>query len=180
VPDVLLCVAALAVILVLDVALTARTWSVLPMGLMDEPAHLLTAGLVMAAVLPGSARTTVSWAFAAAVLIDLDHIPLYLWGLLSAEGSARPVTHSLATVAVLAGLALVCRGRWRMAFLGLALGVALHLVRDVATGPGIPLWWPVESQDLKLPYTVYATAMTVVTAIAAGRRLRAARDRMPR
>jgi inner membrane protein len=145
------------------VLLAARRWPLLAEGLLDEPAHLLTAALVLAAVLPARAAAMVPWALAGAVLIDLDHVPLYLWGALVSESTGRPVTHSATTVLVLALGALAGRGRARTALLGLSAGVALHLARDVATGPGIPLGWPVLDHRVLVPHGAYLAALAGLT-----------------
>ena len=171
-----LCVAGALLVGLLDAALSGRE-PLLVTAVLDEPAHLLTAGLLLAAVLPGRARAVVPWALAGAVLIDLDHLPFYLWGALSTEGAGRPVTHSLATAAALAAAAVVARGRLRTALSGLALGVGLHLVRDLATGPGVPLWWPVEDDGVLVPYSWYVLVLGVATAVAAGRQLSRSRAR---
>jgi inner membrane protein len=183
-PHVLLCLGALVLIGLLDVAQQARRWSVVMTGILDEPAHLLTAALFLAAFLPWRACAAAPWALAGAVLIDLDHVPLYLWGALTAEGSGRPVTHSLTTVLVLACAGVLSRGRSRTILTGLSLGIGLHLVRDLGTGPGVPLWWPTDAHSVRLPYLAYVIALAVVTAVAVGRRtllhLRARRPAQPR
>jgi inner membrane protein len=153
----------------LDLAQAARHWSVPVVAVLDEPAHLATAALLLAALLPGRARALVPWALAGAVLIDLDHIPLYLWDLLTSDGSGRPVTHSLLTVLVLVCAGLLARTRTRTALLGLALGVALHLVRDLGTGPGVPLLWPLDGRSVLVPYAAYFAAVAAAAVIAAGR-----------
>jgi inner membrane protein len=174
---VLLCAAAVALIWLLDAARAARSWSTLAIAVLDEPAHLATAALLLAAVLPWRERALAGWALAGAVLIDLDHVPLYLWGALTIDGHGRPVPHSLATVLVLAAAGWAARGRVRTALLGLALGVGLHLVRDLATGPGVPLWWPLATQTVLLPYAVYLTAMGAVAVVVVGRAVLAHRRR---
>jgi membrane-bound metal-dependent hydrolase YbcI (DUF457 family) len=50
-----------------------------------------------------------------------------------------------------------------MAFL--AVGLLFHLVRDLATGPGVPLLWPF-GHPVLMPYSVYVVVL-VVAAIAA-------------
>jgi inner membrane protein len=167
----LVAAAALAGILLLDGVTALHHWPLPVLGLLDEPAHLLTAGLVLAAVLPVRAARVVPWVLAGAVLIDLDHVPLYLWGALSVDGSERPVTHSLSTVAVLAVLGVAGRGRVRTALLGLTAGVLLHLVRDLGTGPGVPLGWPVVPGNVLLPYGLYLATLAVVTAAVIVRQL---------
>ena len=166
-----LCVTGALLVGLLDAAMAGQE-PLLVTAVLDEPAHLLTAGLLLAAVLPGRARAVVPWALAGAVLIDLDHLPFYLWGALSTEGAGRPVTHSLATAAALAAAAAVVASRHlRTALSGFALGVGLHLVRDLATGPGVPLWWPVEGAGVLVPHAWYALVLAVAAAVAGGRQL---------
>jgi inner membrane protein len=139
------------------------------LGLLDEPAHLATAWLFLAAFLPGRARALGPWVLVGAVAIDADHVPLYLWDALAAAPGARPVPHSLLTVAVLAAAA-VASPRLRSPLLGLALGVVLHLVRDLATGPGVPLLWPFGPAKVIVPYAVYLLVLAVVAVVAVVRR----------
>jgi inner membrane protein len=167
-----LCAGGLVLIGLLDLALQARRWSVPMTALLDEPAHVLTAGLLLCAFLPWRARATAPWALAGAVLIDLDHLPLYLWGALTADDSGRPVFHSVATVLALACAGVMSRGRFRTALTGLSLGIGLHLVRDLGTGPGVPLWWPVEAHSVRVPYLAYFVALAGVAALAVGRQIR--------
>ena len=166
-------VAALAVILLLDVVLAARDWPVPVLGALDEPAHLLTAWLVLAAA---SARTTalrlLPWVLAGAVLLDLDHVPLFLGLDVTATQSGRPVTHSLTTVGVLLAASAAVRP-WRTALAGLALGAATQLLRDLSTGPGVPLVWPALWADVRLPYLPYLLALLALAVAATARRLSA-------
>ena len=163
--------AAFATVLLLDLVRNARYWPVPVDGLLDEPAHLLTAWLLLVALLPRRRRDVLPWALLGAVAIDLDHVPLYLWGVGTATLEGRPVTHSLAFAAVLLlAAALATRMPGRRAAVpvaGLAVGVLLHLVRDVATGPGVPLVWPVRDASVLMPYPVYAALLALVTAAAA-------------
>jgi len=165
------CAPSMACILIvlLDRLLTLRDWNIPLRGLMDEPAHLLTAALVMSSFPRGWLRGRWPWALIGSVAIDLDHIPMYTFARGLAEGG-RPPTHSLATVAVLTvlGVALSRRGR---VLVGLAMGVGLHLVRDAATGPGIPLLWPASGSDIVVPYLGYACWLAVATCIATWRLL---------
>jgi inner membrane protein len=106
-----------------------------------------------------------------AVAIDVDHIPLYVWGGPIATGGGRPVAHSLATVVALLAVAVVAP-RIRTAMAGLAAGVHFHLVRDIATGPGIPLWWPLGPDSVLLPYRMYLCALIALSAVAVVRQVR--------
>ncbi|RFU22371.1 hypothetical protein [Geodermatophilus marinus] len=121
-------VAALAVVLTLDTVAAARPWPLVVVGVLDEPAHLLTAWLLLTALLPERHRDLFPWALLAAVLIDLDHVPLYLWGVGAVTEFGRPVTHSLSLVVVLLALSWTGR-RLRTPLGGLALGVLVHLAR---------------------------------------------------
>ncbi len=68
----------------------------------------------------------------ASVAIDLDHIPLYLGPF--GNKDQRPVTHSFATVIVVAGAAVVWR-RHRAVLAGIVTGLLIHFARDIAEGP---------------------------------------------
>jgi inner membrane protein len=147
----------------LDHVAGSRAWSIPVTGLLDEPAHLLTAGLVLGAATEG--RTHVwFWVLFGAVAIDVDHIPLYLWGGPVAVDDGRPVTHSLATALVLVALAAAAR-RVRTAAVALSAGVVLHLLRDSATGPGVPLLWPVGTDSAFLPYSTYLVVLLGLAAV---------------
>ena len=143
--------------------------STLEVGLHDEPAHLATSLLVLLALLgPGRMRRhagETATTCAASVLIDVDHLPLYVdFPLDVAVAEGRPFTHSLSTVAALAGLAGAVR--WRRRLLACAsAGVGLHFVRDIATGPGLPLWWPWEQRNRSLPYQLYSRTLLVLALI---------------
>lgn len=165
-------VAAVALICGLDAALRARSWPVPVIALLDEPAHLLTAWLLLAASPWGRLRARVAWALVGAVAIDVDHVPLYLGSADVAAPGGRPWSHSLATIAVLAVPAVLTSGRLRTATVGLAAGVGLHLVRDLATGPGVPLLWPLLDTGVRVPYAAYLVVLVVAAAGAVARRRR--------
>jgi inner membrane protein len=147
---------------------------VVEMGARDEPAHLATSALVLLALFGPTRllrhRATATTAMASSVLIDLDHLPLYVEGFpidVSVD-EGRPFTHSLSTVAGLAALAAGVR--WRRTVLAAASsGVALHFVRDIATGEGLPLWWPWEHKSRKIRYELYSRTLLVLAGIAAAR-----------
>jgi inner membrane protein len=157
-------------IVALDLILAARSWSVPATGLLDEAAHLLTAWIVLNACARGRTRSW-PWVLLGAVVIDVDHIPLYLWGAPVAAGGGRPVTHSLLTVLVLLAVALAV-SRFRTAASGLAAGVLLHFLRDVATGPGLPLLWPFWPDDVLLPYGLYLLVLTALAMLGVVKLLR--------
>jgi inner membrane protein len=133
-------------------------------ALLDEPAHLLTAWLLLS-VLPLRRRVPWPWALVGAVAIDVDHVPLYLWHVGTATENGRPVTHGLLTLLALAAAALGVR-RLRVPLLGLVCGVALHLVRDLGTGPGVPLVWPLSDASVLVPYAWYVALLAAATVVA--------------
>jgi len=160
----LLPLTALLVIVGVDLILARRPWPLLIDGSTDEVGHLLTAALLLA-VLPRSARGRLwPWALLGAVVIDLDHVPLYTFAPEFAV-SGRPPTHSLLTVLVL-GIVAAVIPLVRIPFAGLALGVGLHLVRDVATGPGVPLLWPFDDSAIRSPYAAYLVVIVGAAAVA--------------
>ena len=148
---------ALAVVVLLDEVTRSRHWGVAMTGVLDEPAHLATAVLVLLAAAgprrllahPGYSCAAVI----ASVAIDLDHVPMYE-GLRVGVDGGRPFTHCLLTAFVLAAAGLAVR-TFRPVLLGLATGVLLHLLRDLATGPGVSLFWPVWPTRIELPYVAY-------------------------
>jgi inner membrane protein len=162
-------VLAVLCIVGLDRIAAARSWPIPVIGLLDEPAHLLTAWLVLNAVTRARTRSW-PWVLLGVVAIDVDHVPLYLLGGPIAVGGGRPVTHSLITVLVLLVVAVAVR-RARAATGGLAAGVLLHLLRDVATGPGVPVWWPVQPDSVLLPYRLYLFVLVALAAAAVAQQL---------
>jgi hypothetical protein len=161
-----LSIALVGAVLLLDLLWTLFAGSTgnLAYGLIDEPAHLATCAvalLALTALLGGRLPTRfVLAAQLASVTIDVDHIPGYLgWHWLSGS-LARPYTHSLLLVAVLLALGLLSRRRdLRLVSAGLAFGVSMHLLRDLATGPGVPLAWPASSEIVTAPYAFFACTL---------------------
>jgi inner membrane protein len=156
----------------LDLVRTARDWPVPLDGMLDEPAHATTAALLLAALPRRPLPRLAAWALVGSVAIDADHVPLYAGVLPSAVPGGRPVTHCLLTPAALAAAAAVSRGRVRTALAGLALGVCLHFVRDVATGgTGVPMLWPaVPHSDVRVPYPLYYGVLAATAVAASVRR----------
>ncbi len=158
----------------------SSTMSTLEMGARDESAHLATSLLVLLA-LAGPRRmlahpAATSVATASSMLIDLDHLPLYVnLPLPSVQvAGGRPFTHSAPTIAGLGLLALASRRR-RAMLASMATGVGLHFVRDIATSSGLPLWFPFERQLRRLPYRLYSRLLYVLAAVATVRLYRWAR-----
>jgi inner membrane protein len=166
-------VAALAAIAAVDSVLSRNgDLPLVPFGLLDETGHLATAVLLLA-VLPTAWLTGpfAAGALAASVLIDFDHLPQELGSYAITEGTLRPYPHSLLSPLVVLAAALLARGRARVVLLGAVAGLASHLLRDAATGGGLPLLWPVSIRDATMPYAVYGAAVAGLAVLAlAGRR----------
>ncbi len=153
-------------------------------GLLDEPAHLATALVILGALirLRGSLpdqRFGLTM-LACSVLIDLDHLPDEFGSEVLTNGTPRPYTHALWTVIALTLGWVVTRflvlrsGRSRPATVelilaGAACGLAAHFVRDIATAP-MSFWWPVTDLAVEVPYRWYMLALAVFIAIGPVRR----------
>lgn len=152
-------VGLLACVLFVDALLLRLDPGFVLLGVLDWSAHLATAALVLLALgVPWRAWLVV---LPSSVLLDLDHLALGVPGVEAAGG--RPFTHSALTVLVLLGVSL----RWRPLLLVTA-GVLLHFLRDVATGPGLPLLWPAGGAVL-LPYLLYVSVCAGLAAVAVSR-----------
>jgi inner membrane protein len=184
---------ATAIALVGAVAGVDLLWSVfegstgkLAYGLFDEPAHLATCALaLLAAVAVAGARPPLRFAGAAliaSVAIDVDHLPGYLGSHMLTGHLPRPYTHSFVLVGALAALGLALKRReQRQVALGVAFGVSAHLVRDLATGPGVPALWPLDASAVTLPYAAYIAALVgMAAAVAVSARRGRAWRRAPR
>lgn len=148
-----------------DAVIAAFSWPVPLLGPLDWVGHLCTSALCLLAVAPRRALREprlLAVALFASVVIDLDHLPLYLH-LTDGVSGGRPVTHSLTTIVGLSVLALLWRRRRRV-LAAVAAGVALHFVRDIATGPGLSLLAPFHSSPVRLPYVTYAVLLVVLAA----------------
>jgi len=147
----------LAIVLVADLLLHVLDPPYPALGLLDEPAHLATAAVVLLA-LSVHDRTFAAATLVAALALDLDHLPHELGVDLLTQHTTRPVTHSLAgLVLVVAAVAAVSRRR--MVTAGVACGIAAHLFRDLGTGGGVPLFWPQTFRAVEIPYVVYAVVL---------------------
>jgi hypothetical protein len=148
-------------------------------GLLDWPAHLATALVILGAMirLRGALPDQrFGWTMlACSVLIDIDHLPAEFGSDMLTSGTPRPYTHALWTVIVLtlawatARFSVIRSGRPRPATVelvlaGAAWGVAAHFVRDIATAP-MSFWWPVSEMAVEVPYWWYVVALAVIIAI---------------
>jgi inner membrane protein len=150
--------AALAGILVADEALHRLALPWLLGGLFDEPAHLATAVLVHANL----SNADSAWATALAVgsvAPDADHVPLIPVRHKLGKDDPRPALHTLLTPAAVAAAACFTRARAREALGGLAAGICVHFVRDVASGTGLAVIQPLARWRIKLPRRSYQAGM---------------------
>lgn len=141
-------------------------------AIFDEPAHLATAIICLAALGWPGGRALWMATLVSSVALDLDHIPQFLGTQILTQGTTRPYTHSLLTLLVVGVLAWRCRGRGRQLALGALLGLACHLFRDMGepTGQrGVPLVWPLSDAGFRLPYLIYAAAMATLALVAVAR-----------
>jgi inner membrane protein len=135
--------------------------SLLPGAPLDETAHFLTTLLIFWALGPRLNRRFLAPALVASVAIDLDHVPARLGAQWLTAGTPRPYTHSLLTVAAVMLIALVWRRR-RNLWLGVAIGLAIHLWRDMGEGSaGVSLLWPFSYHSFQYPHGLYVAVMAL-------------------
>jgi inner membrane protein len=131
-------------------------------GVVDWIGHLAT-GLVLVALLTPPLRVAVA-IMVCSVVIDVDHLPLELGTDVLTAGTPRPYTHSLLTLVVV----LLVAGALRSpVLLGAAIGLAGHFLRDLGTGDGIPLLWPLSDAGASVPFALYVGILTGLAAVAA-------------
>jgi inner membrane protein len=118
---------------------------------LDEAAHVSTAVLGLD-LLRRREPIYVRHAVAAAVLIDVDHLPEILtgWSGLS-KGSPRPYTHCLPLILAVLAYADLGPSHRRQRARGVAFGLATHLLRDITdSSPGAPIFWPLTKRAIRL------------------------------
>ena len=149
------------VIAVLDVFLRG-TQELAIHGLADEIAHALTGYLLVCLLMILGVPLSFPAALLGSIIIDLDHIPEVLGWLPSPDETTRFVTHSMATVVVVAAIGFLDRKR-RLAWFSLAVGIVVHLVRDMATGT-VRFWWPISTDVYQVDYYIYAFVLGIAGA----------------
>jgi inner membrane protein len=154
----------LATIALADGVIRRRKPRWILIGFLDHPAHAATAGLMLLNAAPRSRDWTLGF-MAGSLLPDVDHIPLALRPEHPNGDDPRPLSHCLAAVAPLA-MAGLATGSERLR--GAAAGCLAHFVRDLATGPGAPLLWPLTSRELRVPYPLYLTGCALLALRPAG------------
>jgi hypothetical protein len=148
-------------------------------GLIDEPAHVATALVVLGMItrFRGTPPSPVfGWSMLViCVFIDVDHVPQALGTDAFTAGTTRPYTHALwLPVLLFLGWAVVRfwafhRGHARPAtaelvLSGLVWGLLAHFLRDIATA-WMSLWWPVTNYPITVPYRWYIVTLGVLTAL---------------
>ena len=167
-------------------------WSVASLGPLDESAHLLTMLFVLWALGCRLDRPFAKAALVTSMAIDVDHIPQYLgWSGLT-KGTPRPYTHSLLTILILLGVALVAsyrsvsRGgaRWpglSQIMSGLAVGVGVHFCRDMTEpASGVSLLWPISYHSFNFQHWTYVIAMAALATVCLVRLARMERPALSR
>jgi membrane-bound metal-dependent hydrolase YbcI (DUF457 family) len=148
----------LPAVAVADAIARRRTWPRPVAGLLDETAHLGT-GLVLVGALPRPGRAFAQGVLAGSILLDIDHVPDVFGIRVLRPRRMRPRTHSIATLLVLASSPRLD---------GALVGVAAHLVRDLATGTNaVPLMWPFWKGPYVVRYRWYAAGLTALAGLAA-------------
>jgi inner membrane protein len=159
--------ACLAVVAAADLVLSRKRPPWLLVGVFDEPAHLATAGVLLANLNPPSGEWAAGF-IAGAALPDLDHVPLALSRVHPNVDDPRPVTHCLLAAAPLfAAAQLQPPGARRDALAGAAAGTLAHFARDLAVGTGVALLQPLTERSFKVPYPLYVGALAALAARAA-------------
>jgi hypothetical protein len=153
-------------------------------GLLDWPAHLATALVILGALVRVRKKLPdqrFGWMMlACSVLIDLDHLPDEFGSEVLTAGTPRPYTHALWVVIVImlawaAARCIAARSGYlrpatiELTLAGAACGVAAHFVRDIATAP-MSFWWPVTNMAVEVPYRWYVVTLAVIIAIGPTRR----------
>jgi membrane-bound metal-dependent hydrolase YbcI (DUF457 family) len=129
-------------------------------AIIDELAHLAT-GLTLLAGRPR--RRFAIGVVAGSLLPDIDHVPDVVGWHGLRRGRPRPITHSLPVFATLV-VAARAAGDEELAC-GLAAGLALHLLRDLATPRGyraVLLCWPLSQHPTRVPYIAYGASLGIV------------------
>jgi inner membrane protein len=161
--------AAALVLVVADWAYRLVGDSVVPGGPLDEIAHLTTTLIVLWALGRRVRARFLVPALVASVAIDADHVPRALGYDFFTQGTPRPYTHSLLSIAVVLILGWFWHAR-RDVLLGVALGLAIHFWRDMSeSGAGVSLAWPVSEHSFMLSHKGYLAAVALCAAVVAAR-----------
>lgn len=149
-------------VLVLHVLLQELRVPILVLGPLDWSAHLATAIILLANLPVRPPRAFTVAALVTVMAIDLDHVPGYLGTDVLAQDTPRPYPHALVTALVAAAIGAALSGRARAIAFGAAFGVLAHLARDVATGNGVALLWPLSTAGVQIPFWVESAAIAAL------------------
>jgi inner membrane protein len=177
--EAMLCVVLmLAVVGCMDGLIAVLSPPFFGLAVLDESAHLATAGLVLV-LLRRTRRGFIVAALIATVAIDIDHLPAELGSRFLTMGTPRPYGHSLVGIGaiVLAALAVIRR---RDVVAGVALGLIVHLGRDLATGSGVSLLWPFDDEVFRVAYPIYLGSVGLVALLGLVRLGSTSRNDRPR
>jgi membrane-bound metal-dependent hydrolase YbcI (DUF457 family) len=133
-------------------------------GIVDWVAHVATGVVLVALVRPP--RRMAAAILVCSVVLDVDHLPLELGSDVLTAGTPRPYTHSLLTLLVVLAIAAATRSQIA---LGAFVGLAGHLFRDLGTGDGVALLWPLSDAGMSIPFAVYVAVLALAAARAAAR-----------
>jgi inner membrane protein len=131
-------------------------------GFVDWIGHLATGVVLITRLWPPRRMAAAILVFS--VVLDVDHLPLELGTDVLTAGTPRPYTHGLLTILVVLGAAGLLRSQ---VLLGAAIGLAGHLFRDLGTGDGVPLLWPLSDAGASVPFALYIGVLTGLAAVAA-------------
>jgi inner membrane protein len=131
-------------------------------GVFDETDHVLTTLLLVWALGRVFDERHLLAVLLASCLIDVDHIPQHLGYHFLTDGTPRPYTHSLTTVAGVLLLALAWRHR-RGTLLAVALGLCSHFWRDLAepAHASVSIFWPLTDRGYHLNSVFYLSSIAV-------------------
>lgn len=156
---VAVCVLVLGILRVAEPGPADRTLAV--HGAFDGCGHMLTALVAWVGVralrlpIPG-------WSvLVGGIVLDAGHIPNLLEFTQPVSGPSRNGSHSLAAVVFLAMIGFLDR-RHANLWLGIAIGAAAHLGRDLGTGT-LPLLWPVTESVFGTSWVRYLAGLGVIT-----------------
>jgi inner membrane protein len=138
-------------------------------GLLDEPAHVATAALVLVNLPERSPEWSAGF-MAGSVLPDVDHVPLLFSRTLPQVDDPRPVTHGLLALAAPTVIGAVASGPLRDYARGAAAGGLAHFARDLAVGTGVTLLRPLTRRSFRVPHPLYTAALVALAIRGASRR----------
>jgi len=133
-------------------------------GLEDEPAHALTALLLLAALNPAWLERFWVPVGITAILIDADHLPKEFGYDILTRGTTRPYSHSFTTVVIVLLVTLLLPAASRGIGLAVTFGLLAHFFRDLATN-AVSLLWPLTREGFRIPYLSYALVLVAAAGI---------------